>query len=245
MAEADDIMVAMESRDNHDVAESRVNYADMVDTLGGASNSFNTQGYRNTMLGQNRLGQSMARQQGNSFTQRTVSNAAGAAGTGLSNLDYDYNISETPNRRFSSPGASGYGNVGLTGAGGYGTTGLTRNGYGGGGSGYGSGYGYTPVSYGTDYATTCEDKGLNPALVLATLAGAAVAFALIYRQITIGRSLKSGPPTPKQFLDYLAEAVWSGKFQFLIKCSSLNAHSLITNINNNKNIEGKLQKICL
>lgn len=217
MAEADDTMVAMESRDNQDVAESRVNYADMVDTLGGASNSFNTLGYRNTMLGQNRLGQSMARQQGNSFTQRTVSNVAGAAGTGLSNLDYDYNISETPNRRFSSPGVSGYGNVGLTGAGGYGTTGLTRNGYGGGGSGYGSGYGYTPVSYGTDYATTCEDKGLNPALVLATLAGAAVAFALIYRQVTIGRSLKSGPPTPKQLLDYLADAVWSGKFQFLIK----------------------------
>ena len=214
MSESDDAMVAVESRDNYDVAESRVNYSDMVDTMGGTSNSFNAQlGYRNIMLGQNRLGQSIARQPGNSLLQRAGAegvNAVGAnavGGTGSANFDYDYSASQVPNRRFSNGGLSSYSNVGMTGAGGYGTTGLTRNGYGG----SGSGYGYTPVSYATDYATTCEDKGLNPALVLATLAGAAVAFALIYRQVTIGRSLKAGPPTAKQFIDYLSDAVWSGE----------------------------------
>ena len=144
---------------------------------------------------------------------------AGANGGGqYPSYDYDYddygninmaNLGGAANRRFGSYDT--YLDYG----------GLSR-GYGGGsgavgGSGLGAGYGlsgggYSPVSVVSGYGpSVCEDKGLNPALVLATLAGAALAFFIIYRQITSGGK-RNLSPTPNEFVDHVANLVWSGKF---------------------------------
>ena len=90
--------------------------------------------------------------------------------------------------------------------------GINRGYAGSSGSGLGVGYGgYSPVSVVSGYGpSVCEDKGLNPALVLATLAGAALAFFIIYRQITTGGK-RNLTPTPDEFLNYLANLVWSGE----------------------------------
>ena len=107
---------------------------------------------------------------------------------------------------FSSPrslggvGASGFGNYGA------GNVGLGRN------SGYGgSGSGYSPINVVSGYGPgVCEDRGLNPILVLATLAGAALAFFIIYRQVTSGGK-RTINPTVNEFLEHISNLFWSGK----------------------------------
>ena len=60
--------------------------------------------------------------------------------------------------------------------------------------------------------SVCEDKGLNPFLVLAPLAGAGLAFFIIYRQITTGgkRNLN---PSVTEFFDQAASLLWSGEYK--------------------------------
>ena len=187
-------------------------------------------GYQSLMLGQNKLGQSAAKA---GFANRVgaakgVAGAAAGGGVGATglggSLDYDYggagigaSAGLAANRRngmgYGGGGAgSGFGG-GYGGGGGFGGAG---SGYGmaaaNRGSGYGGGGGYQPINYlGSGYGQVCEDNGLNPALVLATVAGAAVAFAVIYRQVTVGRSLKSGPPSSNEIFEYFANLVWMGE----------------------------------
>ena len=149
-----------------------------------------------------------------------------AGGGGMLSTDYDdYGGATAPatlvnNRRTATNYAD---NLGLSGyGGGGGTTGLLNrgygggvgSGYGGGGSGYGGGGGYSPVNLASGYGPgVCEDKGLSPALVLATLAAAAVAFAVIYRQITSGgRKFKKPPTSVQDYVDILADLIWSGEY---------------------------------
>ena len=84
------------------------------------------------------------------------------------------------------------------------------------GSGYGGGgyapTGYSPVNVVSGYGPgVCEDKGLNPALVLATVAGAALAFFVIYRQVTSGgkRNLN---PSVNDFVEHISNLAWSGEY---------------------------------
>jgi hypothetical protein len=158
---------------------------------------------------------------------------AAAGSDGLLAADYDdYGGMMTGpvvnNRRTAAAGLGGsYGNnlglsgYGIGGGGAGGTTGILNRGYGGGsgygGSGYGGGGGYAPVNLASGYGPgVCEDKGLNPALVLATLAAAAVAFAVIYRQVTGGgRKFKKPPTSVQDYVDIVADLIWSGELLFL------------------------------
>ena len=112
---------------------------------------------------------------------------------------------------FSSPRSLG-GGVGASGLGNYGAgnVGLGRN------SGYGgSGSGYSPINVVSGYGPgVCEDRGLNPILVLATLAGAALAFFIIYRQVTSGGK-RTINPTVNEFLEHISNLFWSGKWRVL------------------------------
>ena len=169
------------------------------------------------------------RQQQSTFASRKGGVAGAGAGAGSLNTaaaanlnnqfvsyDYDYDYGGAAgglggagagNRRFGQYGNYDYSNYGGLGAG----AGALNRGYGG-GSGLGVGYGgYSPVSVVSGYGPgVCEDKGLNPALVLATLAGAGLAFFIIYRQITTGgkRNLN---PSVTEFLDHAASLLWSGE----------------------------------
>ena len=161
----------------------------------------------------------------NSGGQNTFSGRKGAlaastqAGAGAGNqfvsYDYDYDyggaagaggLAGAGNRRFSQ--YYDYGNYG-------GQAGSRQYGAGVGGSGLGQAYGggYSPVSVVSGYGpSVCEDKGLNPFLVLATLAGAGLAFFIIYRQITTGgkRNLN---PSVTEFFDQAASLLWSGEYK--------------------------------
>ena len=175
-----------------------------------------------------RYGQAMGGQaSANSGGQSSFSGRKGAlaantqAGAGAGNqfvsYDYDYDyggagaaagaggLAGAGNRRFSQ--YYDYGNYG-------GVAGSRQ--YGGSGAGQlGQGYGggYSPVSVVSGYGpSVCEDKGLNPFLVLATLAGAGLAFFIIYRQITTGgkRNLN---PSVTEFFDQAASLLWSGEYK--------------------------------
>ena len=115
---------------------------------------------------------------------------------------------------------SGYGGYGGANRN-YGASGGANRNYGGSGGGAGGGYGgyastgYSPVNVVSGYGPgVCEDKGLNPALVLATVAGAALAFFVIYRQVTSGgkRNLN---PTVNDFVEHIANVVWTGEYNSL------------------------------
>ena len=163
--------------------------------------------------GQNMYGQNMYNSRkgvGAATGEQTASSSEslGAA------YDYDYDYGDYSNLGGSLAGSrrlglAGYGNVGLMD---YSRgLGLGRQ-YGGSGLGVGyGGGGYSPVSVVSGYGPgVCEDKGLNPFLVLATVAGAALAFFVIYRQITTGgkRNLN---PTANEFLEHFSSLVWSGE----------------------------------
>ena len=123
---------------------------------------------------------------------------------------------------FSSPrslggaGASGFGNYGA------GNVGLGRN------SGYGgSGGGYSPINVVSGYGPgVCEDRGLNPILVLATLAGSALAFFIIYRQVT-GGGKRTINPTVNEFLEHISNLFWSGKWRLLSFLSPFKPQPLV------------------
>jgi len=182
------------------------------------------------LQGQNSLAQATTGQ--NSFAQRGGGVAGGGPGlTSASTQQFPaYDYSDYPsavgasggyNRR--QGGLSGYGNIGMTGGyGGYGAGnrnfGLSGGGQRHGGSGYGGGgyapTGYSPVNVVSGYGPgVCEDKGLNPALVLATVAGAALAFFVIYRQVTSGgkRNLN---PSVNDFVEHISNLAWSGLEEF-------------------------------
>ena len=103
---------------------------------------------------------------------------------------------------FSRLGASGFGNFGA------GNVGLGRNsGYGGSGPS-----GYSAINVVSGYGPgVCEDRGLNPILVLATLAGAGLAFFIIFRQVT-GGGKRTINPTVNEFLEHISNLFWSGKW---------------------------------
>lgn len=144
-------------------------------------------------------------QQQSGYSSRLGEAAAGAgngalgAGGGSINYDYDYPDYGASNRRYGQYG--GFYDYG------------SRS-YGGAGSGLGVGYGsggYSPVSVVSGYGPgVCEDKGLNPFLVLATLAGAGLAFFIIYRQITTGGK-RNLDPTLNEFFNHATMLLWSGK----------------------------------
>jgi len=167
----------------------------------------------------------------NSFAQRGGAAAGAGMTTASSNqfpaYDYsDYGDYATANFNRRQGGLSGYGNIGMSGYGNYGgggyrnygaSGGANRN-YGGSGGGYGGGgyvpSGYSPINVVSGYGPgVCEDKGLNPALVLATVAGAALAFFVIYRQVTSGgkRNLN---PSVNDFVEHIATMVWTGLEEF-------------------------------
>jgi hypothetical protein len=221
----------------------------------GASGLRSGGGYRNLMLGggsTRQLGQSRAVNAAAAYAaadkaggivaggDAAVGTTGAAAGSdGLLAADYDdYGGMMTGpvvnNRRTAAAGLGSYGNnLGLSGyGGGGGTTGILNrgygggSGYGGGGSGYGGGGGYAPVNLASGYGPgVCEDKGLNPALVLATLAAAAVAFAVIYRQVTGGgRKFKKPPTTVQDYVDVVADLIWSGELMFIALHIYINSH---------------------
>ena len=146
---------------------------------------------------------------GSGSEQAATSSELGAAYSDYDYADYDYNLGGlAANRRQGQGGLGGYGNIGQWD---YAGAGLSRQ-YGGSGLGVGyGGSGYSPVSLVSGYGPgVCEDKGLNPFLVLATVAGAALAFFVIYRQITTGgkRNLN---PTANEFFEHFSSLVWSGE----------------------------------
>ena len=187
---------------------------------GGGAESLNNLWYQYGMGGSNgQLGQNTFASRKGVAAGASNNNAAGGGGgggLGASNqflsYDYDYgdygggsssNLGGAANRRFSQYVNYDYPNYG----------GLSRQyGASGAGSGLGVGYGgYSPVSVVSGYGpSVCEDKGLNPALVLATLAGAALAFFIIYRQITQGGK-RNLSPTANDFIEHVSSLVWSGK----------------------------------
>jgi hypothetical protein len=205
-----------------------------------ASPNYNMMGYQ-AMYGNGYGGNSMYGQSGG-FSQRTgaanlasttgggnnaVGNGAAVANNGMTqagnSVDYDYNAAPDASTRQinNGIGVSGYG-AGGTGAGygygnnqwnnGYNTN--SRGGYGGGGSGYGGGYG--PVNVLSGGGAVCEDKGLNPTLVLLTLVGAAVAFAVLFRQVTLGgkkrkRNFNDEDDDSEGFLASLGDLAWNGE----------------------------------
>ena len=117
---------------------------------------------------------------GNSNGQAAATSAAGGGG----------DLDNASTRQIANGiGVSGYGAGMGGGYGGYGggfgggNAGLERF---GGGSGYGGGG--VPINVlGSGYGAVCEDSGLNPSLVLATLVGSVVAFAVLFRQLTVSR----------------------------------------------------------
>ena len=164
---------------------------------------------------------------GNSGNSAASVNNGGAAGNGGN--DYDYMAaSDASNRQISNGiGVSGYG-------GGYGGNAGYSGGYGGfngvsgagarfgGGSGYGGGGGgYTPVNVlGSGYGAVCGDEGLSPALVLGTLVGSAVAFAILFRQVTLSRKKRrdfSNDDDSFGFdgvVGWLGDLAWNGEYFF-------------------------------
>ncbi len=89
---------------------------------------------------------------------------------------------------------------------------LASSGYGGGHSGYGSGHsGYGgPVSVVSGYGPSqqCE-SGLNPLVVLLTLAGAAIGFYFIYIKLTMSGGRTFGG-TGGNLVDSVADIMWIG-----------------------------------
>ena len=171
-----------------------------------------------------RYGQGLASSGGqNSFSGRKgalAANTQAGAGAGNQFVSYDYDYD------YGAGAGAGAGAGGLAGAGNrrfsqyydysnYGGLAGSRQ-YGGSGQGQlGQGYGggYSPVGVVSGYGpSVCEDKGLNPFLVLATLAGAGLAFFIIYRQITTGgkRNLN---PSVTEFFDQAASLLWSGEYK--------------------------------
>ena len=157
---------------------------------------------------------------GSGSEQAATSSQLGAAYPDYDYADYDYNLAGGLSGGLAANRRQGLGGLGgLGGQGGYGNigqwdyagSGLSRQ-YGGSGLGVGyGGAGYSPVSLVSGYGPgVCEDKGLNPFLVLATVAGAALAFFVIYRQITTGgkRNLN---PTANEFFEHFSSLVWSGE----------------------------------
>lgn len=163
---------------------------------------------------------------GNSGNSAAANNGAAGGAAGNGGTDYDYMAaSDALNRQISHGiGVSGYGggyggNAGYGGGyGGYnGASGAGAR-FGGGGSGYGGG-GYTPVNVlGSGYGAVCGDEGLNPALVLGTLVGAAAAFAVLFRQVTLGRKKRrdfgndDGSFGFDGVVGWLGDLAWNGEF---------------------------------
>ncbi len=162
--------------------------------------------------------------------------AAGGLNQAANSLDYDYTDGSAAlnptNRRIAGGGVgiSGYGvggGYGYGGGGGYGGYdrssgyGHSGGGYGGhSGGGYGGGYGgYTPINVlSSGYGAVCGDEGLNPALVLATLIGSAVAFAVLFRQVTLGRRKRRNFPDEdpissgfNNIIEIFSDQMWKGK----------------------------------
>ena len=231
---------AMESRVGVGGVSDAPQYKTMMSTMGagagqqrygqsrlrGGAESLNNLWYQYGLAANNgQMGQ-------NTFASRKGVAAGGAgggsnagAGLGASNqfvsYDYDYgdygaaaggggatNLGGAANRRFSQYANYDYPNYGGLSRG-YGASGAGAGGVSGLGVGYGGGY--SPVSVVSGYGpSVCEDKGLNPALVLATLAGAALAFFIIYRQITQGGK-RNLSPTANDFIEHVSNLVWSGK----------------------------------
>ena len=202
--------------------ESRINYSDMTNNYNmragygttGMSPNYNMMDYRTMMnQGGTRLGVSRGRQFGNSWGLANQ----GINGAGQNNLNRRIGAGEDEadtsiygsylNYDYGTTGGSGVRRSnGLTSGAGFGLTGLgaKTSGYGGGSSGY------SPISVVSNYGPgACEDEGLNPALVLATLAGAAVAFYLIYTKLTgiTGRKIQTDNIVP-----YIASLVLAGKY---------------------------------
>ena len=209
--------------------------------------NYNMMGYRTMMYGnQNQFGfsprQGFAQRTGNAAgQQQAVANGGGGGGADGGNvqlaqsgnsLEYDYTDAAT-RRLAGGIGVSGYG-YGGSGLGGGNAAGY--GGYGGGigagagvgagvydrsGSGYGGGGGYggyTPINVlGSQYAQ-CADEGLNPALVLATLVGSAVAFAVLYRQVTVGRRKRRNFGDSNDWMNDIyagvADMMWKGKLSY-------------------------------
>ena len=153
-------------------------------------------------------------------TAGTAEQAASSSQSLGAVYDYDYDYGDYSNVGGSLSGGQGLAGSRRLGLGGYGNIGLldyTRGlglgrQYGGSGLGVGySGGGYSPVSVVSGYGPgVCEDKGLNPFLVLATVAGAALAFFVIYRQITTGGK-RNLSPTANEFFEHFSSLVWSGE----------------------------------
>ena len=168
--------------------------------------------------------------------------AAGGLNQAANSLDYDYtdgSVGLNPtNRRIAGggvgisgygAGGGGYGGVGYGGydrSSGYGHSGGGFGGHSGGhsgggyGGGGGGGYGgYTPINViSSGYGAVCGDEGLNPALVLGTLIGSALAFAVLFRQVTLGRRKRRNFPDKDpisygfdNIIEIFSDKMWKGK----------------------------------
>lgn len=73
---------------------------------------------------------------------------------------------------------------------------------------------------GSSYGSVCGDEGLSPALVLGTLVGSAVAFAILFRQVTLSRKKKRDFPDDDGSFGYdgvvgwLGDLTWNGLEEF-------------------------------
>ena len=216
-------MLAEESRTSYNEeeqlpAESRLNYADLS---GDGGINYNMYGYRNLAaaadggIGQNRL---------NGFGQRAGLATSGVGGGGA--VGGGGGVVGGGGGGLNQAAAGQYLDYADYGGGGVASAGLANRRYGGGGmmtrsSGYGSGgrgYGHQNVNFLSEAYGMCEDEGLNPALVLATLAGAAVAFLVLFNQVGgFGRKKRSalkysaGLPSASELIEYLSSAAYVGK----------------------------------
>ena len=240
-----DNMVAMESRITTNDMLGQTGSAPNYGMLGYRNMMLAKQAQQQQTLGQSRPRGSQGGLGQNSFSQRSgcVAGMADTAANQIpAYTDYqDYGgvgasgvgAYGTANRR--NQGFSGYGNYGNYGnvnrgmgyssprsLGGLGASGFGNYGAGNVGLGRNSGYGgsgpsgYSAINVVSGYGPgVCEDRGLNPILVLATLAGAGLAFFIIFRQVT-GGGKRTIDPTVNEFLEHISNLFWSGKWSLVL-----------------------------
>ena len=143
--------------------------------------------------------------------QRALRRRNGAAAAGVGAAAAGSNAGSVSESDLNAEGGA-LGSAGLTGLNnrGQGLLGLGSSGYGGGGH---TGIGYEPTSvvsgYGYGPSQQCK-TGLNPLLVLLTLAAAGAGFYFLYTKLTSLAGRKKREASESYHLDWIADLVFNG-----------------------------------